>query len=305
MFYRKEKDVMKSMLSFEKFLVIINYLINRLQNHSIYVSSKHQGGWIKEAPQFLAFIDDIECKEDEIEYVLNILSCGDNTNSKDTGIFFVKIGKELTIQTKTQRNCYLLQTINDNLRLFNENKDKKIELSKILNNQNEMYKLLIEDIEKPAILNELLKENRKFGMIQGVNHEKYIQHSNSNINNDTEKEYLKNEVRKNLEARKKGGSNSHSKQSSNRELEKIVQQLVLKYSNKAYEQRGDFYEDICNTLIKENQKLLENYSAYKKYLEDENVDWQRTIKDWCRAFMEAKKITLNIKKTKKKNYTYH
>ena len=88
MFYRKEKDVMKNMLSFEKFLVIVNYLTNRLQNHSIYVRSVHQGGFLKEAPQFLAFIDDIECKEDESKYALNILSCGDNINSKDTGIFF-------------------------------------------------------------------------------------------------------------------------------------------------------------------------------------------------------------------------
>ncbi|QED23020.1 hypothetical protein [Candidatus Deianiraea vastatrix] len=88
-------------------------------------------------------------------------------------MYFIKIGKELTIQAKTQRNCYLLQTINDNLRLFNESKDKKIELSKILNNQNEMYKLLIEDIEKPVILNELLRENREFGMITNVSNAIY------------------------------------------------------------------------------------------------------------------------------------
>jgi hypothetical protein len=116
-----------------------------------------------------------------------------------------------------------------------------------------------------------------------------------------ELEHLRKEARKNHENRSNGGKKSYSKTSSNRELESIVQKLVLRYAIKHYEQKSEFYDDICDTLIKENKELFKGYSAYEKYL-SRDMAWQRTIEDWCRAFIKKNKIKTNIVKTKRKKY---
>jgi hypothetical protein len=116
-----------------------------------------------------------------------------------------------------------------------------------------------------------------------------------------ELEHLLKEARKNHESRSNGGKKSYSKTSSNRELESIVQKLILRYAIKHYEQKSEFYDDICDTLIKENKELFKGYSAYEKYL-SRDIAWQRTIEDWCRAFIKKNKIKTNIVKTKKKKY---
>ena len=82
-----------------------------------------------------------------------------------------------------------------------------------------------------------------------------------------------------------------------------MNELVIKFChNKAYHEKNKFYEDIYDTLVKDHLDLLKEYSAYKRYLKDENVDWQRTIYDWCRACMKQNKITYTIIKRIKPKY---
>ncbi len=101
------------------------------------------------------------------------------------------------------------------------------------------------------------------------------------------------------EASSSGGSNSYQ---GNRKLQPIVNELVIKFcQNKAYHEKNKFYEDIYDTLEKDYLHLLKEYSAYKRYLKDENVDWQRTIY-WCRACMKRNNVTYTINKRIKPKY---
>ena len=102
------------------------------------------------------------------------------------------------------------------------------------------------------------------------------------------------------EASSNGGLSSYD---GNRKLQPIVNELVIKFcQNKAYHEKNKFYEDIYDTLEKDYLHLLKEYSAYKRYLKDENVDWQRTIYDWCRVCMKRNNVTYTINKRIKPKY---
>ncbi len=102
------------------------------------------------------------------------------------------------------------------------------------------------------------------------------------------------------EASSNGGLSSYD---GNRKLQPIVNELVIKFcQHKTYHERSKFYDDIYGTLEKDYLHLLKEYSAYKRYLKDENVDWQRTIYDWCRACMKRNNVTYTINKRIKPKY---
>ncbi len=295
-------------LRFEVFLDIIGYLVNRMRKDSRLITTRYNEGrsTFLRVPTFSVFLNNIDCTEEELDYTLGILALFVNNHDSQKGIYYVKIDQEYAINMKTTRNAVLLQTLNDNLRIISKDKNDLIPgLLKVINDKT-TARLIFQDNDIKTeskvdnIINLLFKENRTFPVINSSEGESYSSPSIANEQDDV-KAYLVEKAKKEHMDRSKGGSSSHP---ANRKLEEITGKIVAKLCMiKTYNSKGDFYNAVCSELIKQSGELFHKYSAYEKYTAHDNDDWQRTIKTWCKKYIEASNISPQIEKPAAKNKT--
>lgn len=215
---------MKEVATFNVFIPILQYIINRLRNHSILVKSEHNSkGMILASmigtPQFKIFTSDIDVKVEEIEYVLDFLTWFDNDKTSPNGmIHYVKVSDGCVVTVKTMGHAGSLQNMYDNILLLKNHEqtdfidaisEAKLNPS-ILNNDTEIFAKVFEAKQEFPMIS-----NNKDGY-----HEATIKVSASSINAE-----LQAIVQKNHQDRQKGGKGSYQ---GNRKLQPVVNNLVVK-----------------------------------------------------------------------------